>query len=50
MLMLILLLLLLLGLVAGGMMFNRFGYAGWSPFGVVLLVLLFLAFRGDLQP
>jgi len=49
MLMTILIVLLVLALVGGGLGHSRFGYAGWSPFGVVLLILLLLYFTGHLS-
>jgi hypothetical protein len=42
----ILVILLVLALVGGGLGHGRFGYAGWSPAGVILLVLLVLFFTG----
>lgn len=49
MLMIILVVLLVLALIGGGLGHSRFGYAGWSPFGVLLLILLFLYFTGHLS-
>lgn len=42
----ILFILLVLALVGGGVGHSRFGYAGWSPAGVLLVVLLVLFFTG----
>lgn len=42
----ILMIVLLLALVFGGMGHSRFGYAGWSPAGVILLVLLVMLVTG----
>jgi hypothetical protein len=42
----ILVILLVLALVGGGFGHSRFGYAGWSPAGVILLILLVLFFTG----
>lgn len=42
----ILVIILLLALVGGGLGHSRFGYAGWSPAGLILLVLLVLFFTG----
>ena len=42
----ILVILLVLALVGGGFGHTRYGYAGWSPAGVILLVLLVLFFTG----
>ncbi len=43
----ILFVLLVLALVGGGVGHSRFGYAGWSPAGIVILVLLVLYFTGN---
>lgn len=42
----ILLILLLLALVGGGLGHSRFGYAGWSPAGLILLVVLVMFVTG----
>ena len=42
----ILVIILLLALVGGGLGHSRLGYAGWSPAGLILLVLLVLLFTG----
>ncbi len=42
----ILLIVLLVALVLGGMGHSRFGYAGWSPAGLIVVVLLFLLLTG----
>lgn len=42
----ILLILLLLALVGGGIGHSRFGYAGWSPAGIILLVVLVMFVTG----
>jgi hypothetical protein len=42
----ILLIVLVLALVFGGMGHARFGYAGWSPAGLILVVLLVLLVTG----
>jgi len=44
-----LLVLLLVRMLAGGALHSRFRYAVWSPFGIVLLVLLFPSFGRDLS-
>lgn len=49
MLMTILIVVLVLSLVGGGIGHSKFGFAGWSPAGVVLLILLILFFTGRLQ-
>lgn len=43
----ILIILLVLALVGGGVGHSRFGYAGWSPAGVILLVVLVLLLTGN---
>jgi hypothetical protein len=45
----ILLVVLVLSLVGGGWGHSRFGYAGWSPAGLVVLVLVVLWFTGNLH-
>jgi hypothetical protein len=42
----LLLIILLLALLFGAFGHTRFGYAGWSPAGVILLVLLVLFLTG----
>ncbi|MBN8611965.1 MAG: DUF3309 family protein [Deltaproteobacteria bacterium] len=42
----ILIVLLVLALVGGGWGHSRFGYAGWSPAGILLVVLLVMLFVG----
>jgi hypothetical protein len=42
----ILFIVLILALVGGGLGHSRYGYAGWSPAGVLLVVLLVLMFTG----
>jgi len=49
MLITILVVVLLLSLIGGGIGHGRFGYAGWSPAGVILLVLLVLFLTGRLS-
>jgi hypothetical protein len=44
----ILIVILVLALGGGGWGYSRYGYAGWSPAGVILLVLAFLWFTGRL--
>ncbi len=43
----ILFILLVLALVGGGLGHGRFGYAGWSPAGIILLVLLVMFLTGN---
>lgn len=40
MLMTILLVILVVALLGGAMGHSRFGYAGWSPAGIVVIILL----------
>lgn len=42
----ILLILLILALVGGGVGHSRYGFAGWSPAGLLLVILLVLMFTG----
>jgi hypothetical protein len=42
----LLLILLLVALVGGGLGHSRFGYAGWSPAGLLLVVVLVLFLTG----
>ena len=49
MLMTILLVLLVLSLVGGGLGYSRYGYAGWSPAGLLVVALLVLFFTGHLH-
>lgn len=48
MLMTILLVLLVLALVGGGIGYSRYGFAGMSPAGLLLVVLLVLFLSGHL--
>jgi hypothetical protein len=48
MLLIILLVVLVLSIGGGGWGHSRYGYAGWSPAGVVLVVLALLYFTGHL--
>lgn len=47
MLMTILIVLIILALVGGGLGHSRYGYAGWSPAGILILVLVVLFFTGS---
>lgn len=49
MLMIILIVFLVLALAGGGWGHSRYGYAGWSPFGLILLVVVVLWFTGNLH-
>lgn len=42
----ILIVLLVLALLGGGMGHSRFGYAGWSPAGILVVILLLLLVTG----
>ncbi len=42
----ILLIILVLSLVGGGLGHSRFGYIGWSPAGLLIVILLLLMFTG----
>jgi hypothetical protein len=42
----ILFILLVLALLGGGFGHSRFGYAGWSPAGLIVVVLLVMMFTG----
>ena len=46
MLLIVLFVLLALALLGGGYGHSRYGYVGWSPAGIVLLVLGVLYFTG----
>lgn len=49
MLTILLVVLLVLALLGGGLGHERFGYAGWSPAGLLVVVLLVLLFMGRLH-
>ena len=49
MLLTILVVVLLLSLVGGGVGHSKFGYAGWSPAGVLIVILAILFFTGRLH-
>ena len=42
----ILLIVLVIALIGGGLGHSRYGYAGWSPAGILVVVLLLLLFSG----
>jgi hypothetical protein len=48
MLLILLIVVLVLALGGGGWGHSRYGYVGWSPAGLILLVLLVLYFTGHL--
>ena len=45
----LLIILLVLALIGGGVGSSRFGYAGWSPAGLLLVVLVILLLTGNLH-
>ena len=45
----ILIVLLLVALIGGGVGHSRVGYAGWSPAGLLVLVLLIMWLTGNLR-
>jgi hypothetical protein len=49
MLLTILVVLLLLALVGGGIGHSRVGVAGWSPAGLIILVLVVMLLTGNLR-
>ena len=49
MLTILLILLVILAIGGGAWGYSRFGYAGWSPLGLLLLVVLLLWFTGNLR-
>jgi hypothetical protein len=44
----ILIVLLLIALLGGGLGHSRYGYAGWSPAAILVVVLVVLALAGRL--
>jgi hypothetical protein len=49
MLLMIFLVLMVLALAGGGWGHSRYGYAGWSPAGIILLVILVFWLTGNLH-
>jgi len=45
----LIIILLVLALIGGGVGHSRFGYAGWSPAGLLLVVLVILLLTGNLH-
>jgi hypothetical protein len=43
----ILFILLILALIGGGLGHSRYGYAGWSPAGILVVILLVMFFTGN---
>jgi hypothetical protein len=50
MLMTILIVLVVVSLLGGGLGHSRYGYAGWSPAGILLAILLVMWLTGHLHP
>jgi uncharacterized membrane protein YkvI len=49
MLFMILVVLLVVSLAGGGWGHSRYGYAGWSPAGILILLFVVLWFSGNLH-
>jgi hypothetical protein len=49
MLLTILVVVLVLSLIGGGVGYSRFGAAGWSPLGIILVVAVILMLTGQLH-
>jgi hypothetical protein len=49
MLLMILLIVLVIALVGGGVGHSRIGYVGWSPAGIIIVILLVLFMTGHLS-
>lgn len=49
MLLTILVILLILALLGGGWGHGRYGYVGWSPAGLLIIILLVLLLTGSLR-
>jgi hypothetical protein len=49
MLLIVLMVVLGVALLGGGIGHSRFGYVGWSPAGLILLVLVVLYFTGNVH-
>ncbi len=49
MLFIILAVLLIMALAGGGWGYSRYGYAGWSPAGILVLLLVLLWLTGNLH-
>lgn len=49
MLLILLIVLLVLALGGGGWGYSRYGLAGWSPAGLIVVLLLVLWFTGNLR-
>jgi hypothetical protein len=49
MLMIILIILVVMALAGGGLGHKRYGYTGWSPAAILVVILLALYFTGHLH-
>lgn len=49
MLLTILLVVLVLSLVGGGIGHSKFGFAGWSPAGIIIIILVIMLLTGRLN-
>jgi hypothetical protein len=49
MLTIILIILLVAALAGGGLGHSRYGYAGWSPAGILIVILLIMLLTGRLH-
>ena len=45
----LLIILLVVALVGGGVGHSRFGYAGWSPAGILIAIVVILLLTGNLH-
>ncbi len=43
----LLLIVLLIALIGGGLGHSRYGYVGWSPAGILVVILLVMLFTGN---
>ena len=49
MLLMIFVVLLVLSVAGGGWGYSRYGYVGWSPAGLILLVFVIMLFTGNIR-
>ena len=45
----LLIILLVVALIGGGVGHSRFGYAGWSPAGILIAIVVILLLTGNLH-
>lgn len=45
----LIIILLVLALIGGGIGHSRFGYVGWSPAGILVVILLLMLVTGNLH-